>query len=121
MHIDIGFQGYIREISQILGNLVLSYQWSELKICRDDWDILVKTMSQDMFLDNARKVKSVVDRLKHALGEVNDTFMEMLQPKAEMMGSAFQVDDYSKKLFAEEVLRGSLFFSLSMILKKIDP
>ena len=47
--------------------------------------------------------------------------MQMLQPKAEMMGSAFHVDDYSIKLFAEEVLRGSLFFSLSMILKKIDP
>ena len=37
------------------------------------------------------------------------------------MGNAFQVQDYSVKLFSEEVLRGTLFFSLSMILKKIDP
>jgi|TARA_B110000285_G_C15116497_1_gene614426 alpha-glucan,water dikinase len=38
-----------------------------------------------------------------------------------MMGKAFGVDEFAMKLFAEEVLRGTLFFSLSMILKKIDP
>lgn len=37
------------------------------------------------------------------------------------MGGAFRSDEYAIKLFAEEVLRGTLFFSLSMILKKIDP
>lgn len=44
-----------------------------------------------------------------------------MQSKAEMMGTAFQAQEYSVKLFSEEVLRGTLFFSLSMILKKIDP
>lgn len=29
--------------------------------------------------------------------------------------------EYSYKIFAEELIRGTLFFSLSMILKKIDP
>lgn len=38
-----------------------------------------------------------------------------------MMGNHFGVADDAKKLFSEEVLRGTLFFSLSMILKKIDP
>jgi alpha-glucan,water dikinase len=38
-----------------------------------------------------------------------------------MMGNHFQAADYSVKLFSEEALRGTLFFSLSMILKKIDP
>lgn len=37
------------------------------------------------------------------------------------MGGAFRVDEFAMKLFAEEVLRGTLFFSLSMIIKKIDP
>jgi len=37
------------------------------------------------------------------------------------MGKTFGVDDYASKLFAEEVLRGTLFFSLSMIIKKIEP
>jgi hypothetical protein len=38
-----------------------------------------------------------------------------------MMGRAFKAADYTVKLFSEDVLRGTLFFSLSMILKKIDP
>ena len=120
MHIDIGFNAYIKEISNILNNLCLSYRWNELKVCRDDWDMLVRVMSNDMKEDNARKIKSVIDRVKQALGEVNDTLMGLMQSKAEMMGSAFGVDEYAKKLFTEELLRGTLFFSLSMILKKVD-
>lgn len=121
MHIDIGFDQYIREISIILNNLCLSFNWNELKYCRDDWEILVRVMARDLHEDNARKVKSVMDRLKQVLGEVNDTYDEVMQNKAEMMGQAFKVPEYAHKLFSEEVLRGSLFFSLSMILKKIDP
>jgi hypothetical protein len=41
MHIDIGFSGYVREISIILNNLALSYNWVELSYCRDDWNLLV--------------------------------------------------------------------------------
>ena len=121
MHIDIGFQAYVREVSIIMQNLCLSYSWRELKYCKDDWEILVRVISKDLHEDNARKVKSVIDRLKQALGEVNDAYDEVMQTKAEMMGSHFGVADYAKKLFSEEVLRGTLFFSLSMILKKIDP
>lgn len=121
MHIDIGFNAYVREVSIILNNLCLSYDWLELAYCRDDWNLLVGVMSRDLHEDNARKVKSVIDRLKQALGEVNDAYDQVMQTKAEMMGNHFQAAEYSKKLFSEEVLRGTLFFSLSMILKKIDP
>lgn len=38
-----------------------------------------------------------------------------------MLGNKFGAEEYCNKLFAEELLRGSLFFSLSMILKKIEP
>ena len=37
------------------------------------------------------------------------------------MGNRFGVQEYTRKLFAEELLRSSLFFSLSMILKKTEP
>jgi alpha-glucan,water dikinase len=37
------------------------------------------------------------------------------------LGKAFGVDEYAYKIFSEELLRGTLFFSISMILKKIDP
>lgn len=55
------------------------------------------------------------------LGEVNDTFTEHIQPLAALLGKRFNVEDYTLKLFSEELLRGSLFFSLSMILKKTEP
>jgi len=121
MHIDIGFEAYIREVSIILNNLCLSYQWEELKYCRDDWAVLVQSLAKNLNEDNARKVKSVIDRLKQVLAEVNEVIENALQSKAEMMGTAFKCDDFAVKLFSEEVLRGTLFFSLSMILKKIDP
>lgn len=37
------------------------------------------------------------------------------------MGRHFKAADHAVTLFSEEALRGTLFFSLSMILKKIDP
>jgi hypothetical protein len=37
------------------------------------------------------------------------------------MGKAFKLEEFAYKIFAEELIRGTLFFSLSMILKKIDP
>ena len=71
--------------------------------------------------DNARKLKSVVDRVKQSLGEVNDAFMDIVQAKAENLGKEFGLDEHAYKIFSEELVRGTLFFSISMILKKIDP
>ena len=121
MHIDIGFEAYLREVSILLNNLVLTYKWTELKYLRDDWEMIVRLMAKNLSEDNARKVKSVIDRVKQALGEVNEVFETMMQSKAETLGKSFKADDFAVKLFAEEALRGTLFFSLSMILKKIDP
>lgn len=41
MHLDLGFDGYIRETTIIIANLALSYQWSELGVCKEDWEKLV--------------------------------------------------------------------------------
>ena len=89
MHIDIGFQGYIREISIIMNNLALSYNWVELAYCRDDWNLLVAGMANNLNEENARKIKSVIDRLKQLLGEVNDVYENVMQSKAEMLGNHF--------------------------------
>ena len=64
IHIDIGFDAYIREAAIILSNLCLSYEWNELNVCKEDWDKLVQSTCKDMNEDNARKIKSVVDRVK---------------------------------------------------------
>ena len=121
IHIDIGFEAFIREAAIILSNLTLSYKWEELAYCKDDWDKMVQSTCHDMNEDNAKRLKSVVDRVKQALGEVTDQFSNVVQTKAELLGAEFKVEPYSYKIFAEELIRGTLFFSLSMILKKIDP
>jgi hypothetical protein len=41
IHIDIGFEAYIRETAIILSNLVISYEWEELNVCKEDWDKIV--------------------------------------------------------------------------------
>ena len=33
MHIDIGFEAYVRQVGILLANLALSYRWSEIKFC----------------------------------------------------------------------------------------
>ena len=38
-----------------------------------------------------------------------------------LLGKRFKVEEYTMRLFSEELLRGSLFFSISMILKKTEP
>lgn len=125
MHVDIGFEQYVKEAGLIMDNLEMSFgkSWSELRNCNDDFKVLVQagiTSIENLSEDQAKKMKSVIDRMKSALSEVTFTFEDVMQDKAEMMGRAFEVDNYARELFSEEVIRGSLFFSLSMILKKID-
>ena len=65
MHIDIGFEAYVREASIILSNINLSYQWSELAAVKEDWEKLVQPIGLSaMNEENARKLKSVTDRVK---------------------------------------------------------
>ena len=78
MHIDIGFDGYVREAAIILNNLSLSYQWNELLVCKEDWEKLVMPLSKSMNEESARKIKSVTDRVKQSLGEVNDQISHVL-------------------------------------------
>ena len=82
MHIDMMFIEYMNEISMILNHLCMSYQWIELQYCLNDWNTIVIPLAQDLNEDNARKIKSVIDRLKVALGEVNDSYMQLMQQKA---------------------------------------
>ncbi len=64
MGYNIGFDNYLKEGGMILSNLLLSYHWNELAICKEEWDNIVMPCSKQMSEDNARKLKSVVDRVK---------------------------------------------------------
>ena len=78
MHIVIDFDVYLIEISILLDNLCLSYQWIELKYIRDDWQILVKNLTNDLTEDNTKKAMSVIGRIKYALAEVNEVLVDLI-------------------------------------------
>mmetsp|Transcript_24982 Transcript_24982/g.31185 ORF Transcript_24982/g.31185 Transcript_24982/m.31185 type:complete len:215 (+) Transcript_24982:1429-2073(+) len=79
MHIDIGFEAYVREVGILLANLALSYRWQEIKACLADWRDLASGLCHSGNInneDNARKVKAIMDRIRCLMGEVNDTYTE---------------------------------------------
>lgn len=81
MHIDIGFEAYVRQVGILLANLTLSYRWTEIRVCLDDWNNMAQGLCRGGAInneDNARKVKSIMDRIRCLMGEVNDAYSEQI-------------------------------------------
>jgi len=116
---DIGFENYKKEIQHLLDNLCETYAWHELHIVRRLFaqKVLQNGMSNR---EEAREAKAVVDRVKSCLGEAIDEFQEVFSEKSLLLGKKFKAADYTVNLFVEEQIRGSLFFALSMVCKKIE-
>jgi alpha-glucan,water dikinase len=66
-------------------------------------------------------MKSILDRFSRCLSHVVDYYNTNFDPKAKYLGTKFKCEKYVVDIFTEEIIRGSVFFSLSMILKKIEP
>ena len=124
IHIKLNYQQYIDEISLVLRNIKISYpNYSEFNICLDDWfNIVEKFKNENDFSKEAMlKVKSVVSRLNRLLSNVIDYYNQNFEGRAKYFGKECGVDNYASSMFAEELMRGSIFFALSMLLKKIEP
>ena len=124
IHIKLNYQQYIDEISLVLRNIKISYpNYSEFNICLDDWfNIVEKYKNENNFSKEAMlKVKSVVSRLSRLLSNVIDYYNQNFEGRAKYFGKECGVDNYASSMFAEELMRGSIFFALSMLLKKIEP
>ena len=52
MHIDIGFENYVREVGILLRNLTLSYNWKEIKMCLEDWQNLAMGLCRGNNINN---------------------------------------------------------------------
>ncbi len=122
IHIDLGRREYFRQAELLMDNLVMTFDWKELDICREELRALnhdIQVCDKDHFA--ALKVKGVVERIKRCLGVVVDKSFETLQQRAEDLGTACNCDKAFVAIFTEDVIRGSLFFALSMVVKKIEP
>ncbi len=122
IHIDVGLANYFKEISLLLDNIIVSYKWREVEICREELQSrAVDASACDKNYYSALKVKAVIERLKRCLGEVVERSQAVLQSKAERMGNDCHCNPDLVAIFTEEVIRGSLFFALSMVVKKVEP
>ena len=102
-----------------LENLWLSNKDEEFRYCLDHWKRLSDISVPER--EGALHAESVLDRIRRALGSFVDYYYRLLQPKAEILGTAFHADSWTVRLFSEEVLRGRPTFALSMVLRYLDP
>jgi hypothetical protein len=65
--------------------------------------------------------KAVLERISFVVSTYADKFNVLMQPTAEQIGAACGCDEWTIKLFSEEVVRGGPGFALSMLMQKIDP
>eukprot|EP00828_Plagiopyla_frontata_P024545 TRINITY_DN3133_c0_g1_i3.p1 TRINITY_DN3133_c0_g1~~TRINITY_DN3133_c0_g1_i3.p1 ORF type:complete len:644 (+),score=72.26 TRINITY_DN3133_c0_g1_i3:1109-3040(+) len=122
LHFKLSFENYCEEISLILQNLTFTVKWKELNLCVEEWDKFVMQGSKDLskLNNNVLRIKAICDRIKNCLGTVIDNMTETLQPSATYLGTQFKLPTENIEIFTEEVIRGSLFFAVSMVMKKID-
>jgi alpha-glucan, water dikinase len=129
IHLALEFEHYITEITAIVKNLNITYKFRELRICLEDWvnicEVLKKNLQNkdksNKAVISALKIKSVADRMSRTLTHIIDYFNTHYDPKARYLGNAFNAEKYIVDIFTEETIRGSILFTLSMVLKKIEP
>eukprot|EP00826_Nyctotherus_ovalis_P048545 TRINITY_DN5730_c0_g2_i10.p1 TRINITY_DN5730_c0_g2~~TRINITY_DN5730_c0_g2_i10.p1 ORF type:complete len:631 (+),score=177.94 TRINITY_DN5730_c0_g2_i10:1016-2908(+) len=122
IHLKLDAGSLFKEIELLLNNLTLAYEWVELDICKKEFSsVRDELLRSDKDYNAALRVKSVVDRLKRFLGEVIDRCFNLVQPRAVELGTKCDCDQTFVNVFTEDVIRGSLFFALSMVIKKFEP
>jgi alpha-glucan,water dikinase len=103
----------------MLRNLWLQEESDEFRIC-----IRQLRAAQEEFETSpewALHAKSVTDRAARLVARWSEVLYAQLQPKAEYLGEAFAVDEWTLPLFSEEVIRGGSGFMLSLLLRRLEP
>ena len=125
LHINLDLNNYISIITALLKNLNLYFDnFPEIDICLKDWIAFGENLKNDLNkgnTDSALKIKSITDRIGRLLGHVIDYYNTVFAPRATYFGQGCKVDNKLVDIFTEEEIRGSIFFALSAILKKIEP
>jgi len=106
-------------IALVLENLRLVRMNAELDQCAREWRRL--PLEGRFSPEWCLRAKATVDRLRRAVEAVTDDTYQLLQPKAEQLGRAFEAAHWTVTLFSEEIVRGRPVFVLSMLLHYLDP
>lgn len=115
IHINMDLDIYISEVTAILKNIMFTYNnYDEIGILFGDWCNIAEALKNDAKSGNANaalKIKSVCDRIERLLGHVTDYYNNVFAPRAIIFGNGCKVDNYYVNMFAEEEIRGSIFFA----------
>ncbi len=122
IHIQKNYNEYVEYISIILNNLIYSYpNFIEIKLCYEDWLNIVMKIKNINDKNNALKIKSVLSRLSILLSNVIDFYNNVYDNRVKYLGKELNIDNFYCNVFTEELIRGSMFFILSILIKKIEP
>jgi alpha-glucan,water dikinase len=116
---DSGMEERFDLIRWTLENFALTYPIREIELCLKHWRILGR--EGDGEKDWALEAGALVERLTRGLAEFGDGFRDLLQPKAGLLGRAFEADAWAVELFSQEVVRGTLASVLSTLLHRLQP
>jgi len=109
-------------LTSVLGHMPLH---SELRAVLVDWVQLAPQCASLRYngsaVESALLLKAMCDRLSRVVGEQVDMFQTHIGPKACHLGSAVGVPQQVLDIFVDEVLRGSALFSVSLVLKRMEP
>jgi hypothetical protein len=64
---------------------------------------------------------AVLYRISRYMGDYIDTAYELYQEKAELLAKACDIDNEFYEVFTEEMIRGTVWFSVSQVQKKMEP
>ena len=120
IHLDIEVKYKCKQLEIVIENILIYTNNEELSAAFEDFKVFAKLLEEHPGYDSGLLVKSSCDRLQRTLGKFVDLFSELIDPKAKFLGSEFGVDVETQNLFVEEIIRGSLFFAVSILVKKID-
>ncbi len=105
--------------TELLGNLALAEGRPQYAACRDDWPS--EAPKDDAPREALLYALAVSERAGRTVREAGDELYQWLQPRAEQLGKAFGVAEWTMPIFAEEVVRGSLAFVLGRLIRSYEP
>lgn len=122
IHLDIKIFHLCRELKILLQSVQLTAKNTELAAAANDFYKYYERYGESVETDieHALILKAGCDRIGRVLGLFVDAYNNSIDNKAKLLGSEFRIEKAFTEIFAEETIRGSLMFAVSMVLKKID-
>ncbi|MFW6059836.1 MAG: phosphohistidine-like domain-containing protein, partial [Phycisphaeraceae bacterium] len=104
---------------QVLSNLMLIEPVAEYRATQRMWEAVDLPEQADRTMLLA--ALAAVDRTARAVRQRTDQLYERLQPKAAELGRRCAVEAWTIPIFSEEVVRGTLMFVLSKLVRHLEP